>query len=139
MQGMIWKTAWIIPRVLARSRDTLAKQECVFTGILHTKCGKQILLTARSQTATRALSTLLLLHDPESSKKANRTLGKLLCAKKTKKTQTKTNHPTKTKPSIRFPWTKKQKEGEGCQAAMAVITVIFWLGIISTRRNSFVM
>lgn len=83
-----------------------------------------ILPTARGQTATRALPTLLLLHHPESSKNANRTFGKLLYTKKKPKPTNINNHPTKTKPSIVFPWTKKQKEGEGGQAAMAVIMVI---------------
>ena len=96
---------------------------CVFIGILHTKCGRQLFLPARSQTAARALSTLLLLQDPKSSNKANMTLGKLLYAKN----------------SIRLLWSKKQKEGEGCQAATVVITAISWLGIIGTGKNSFAM
>lgn len=65
------------------------EQEYVFTGILLIKCGKQILLTARGHTATRALSTLLLLHNPKSSRKANRTLGKVLYTKATKQTNRK--------------------------------------------------
>lgn len=76
------------------------EQEYVFTGIPHIKCGKQTLLTARGQTATRALSTLLLLHNPKSSKKAcleNCSMQKTKPTKTTKQkqnTQRKQNHPS---------------------------------------------
>lgn len=96
---------------------------CVFIGISHIKCVRQLFLPARSEAAAKALSTLLLLQDPKSSNKANMMLGKLLYAKN----------------SIRLLWSKKQKGEEGCQAAMAVIMAISWLGIICTGKNRFEM
>lgn len=119
------ESAQFIPPGQARSGDTPistlgALQE------YHTQSVGDSYYSDRDRRAARAPAPLL--HDPESSNEANVMLGKLRYARG------KTT--TTTKKSIKLLWFKKQKEGEGCQAAMFVITVICWLWIISTGKNN---
>lgn len=139
MLGMIWKIAWIIPWVLARSKSVYLQEYCI-QSVGNRYSSLQGARQLPGHCPHCSSCTIRQQNIWENKMKQNKQQKKP--KNNNKKDEQKTKHLMlmKTKSSIRFLWSKQQKEGEGrCQAALAVITAITWLGITGTRRNSFVM